>query len=74
MTITNFKREVDIIYKGELAVELKEGENTIFNAYVPNIKDKEKIVAYSYFTNHSLEVENWEGTAGKVRNQEFLIN
>ena len=74
MTITNFKKEIDIVYKGELAVELKEGENTIFNAYLPNKNNKSKIVAYSYMTNHSLELENWEGTSGKLRNQEFLIN
>ena len=65
--ITNFKDTVSVLYKGKTQLEFKEGDNIILNAYFTDVKNKSKIVAYSYVANHSMEAENWQGSSGKIR-------
>ena len=45
-TLTNYEKEVDVIYKGFLPMELKEGENLIITCYLPNKKNRSRIVAH----------------------------
>ncbi len=66
-TLTNFKDTIDVVYKGQIAIEFKEGENLILTAYRPSDEIKDKIIAFSYQTNHSMEVENWEGANQSFR-------
>ena len=73
-TITNFKNEIDVIYRGELVSEFRESDNIILTGYLPNEEDRTKFIAYSYYTNHSMEVENWQGSTGAMRNKDLLVN
>lgn len=73
-TLTNLKQEVDVIYKGEIPYEFKEGENLILTCYVPNIKNKSRIIAHAIATNHSMEVENWEGKNSLLNQKSSTLN
>jgi hypothetical protein len=73
-TLTNFKHSVDVLYRGSVHLEVKEGENIILHAYLPDEKNRQKIIAYSYVTNHSMEVENWEGSTNKLRNNNIVLD
>ena len=70
-TITNHKDTVDIIYKGHLPLEMKEGENIIATGYFTNSKRRDKIIAHHFMTNHSMEVENWSGNANVLKDNDM---
>ena len=57
--LTNFKKEVLVVFKGSSTFELKEGDNLIMTGYMPNESERYKVVATSFKTNHSMEAENW---------------
>lgn len=72
-TITNNKQELDIIYQGIIPPEFKEGENLILTGYIPNINNKKVIISTTFATNHSMEVENWEGKSNQIRDKSILL-
>ena len=71
-TLTNFKNEISVIFKGIASIELKEGDNVIITGYLPNNDEKCRVVATSYNTNHSMEVENWDNTISKQRSHNSI--
>ena len=70
--LTNFKNDISVIFKGIASVELKEGDNVIITGYLPNVENKCKVVATKYNTNHSMEVENWDNTISKQRDNNSI--
>lgn len=60
MMLTNLKHDIEVLYKGSLNFETKEGETIIITGYFPNADDKQRMIATSFMTNHSMEVENWD--------------
>ena len=61
------KEEINIIFKGVANFELKEGDNIIVTGHLINNNDKKTIMATSYNTNHSMELENWQDSISKER-------
>ena len=52
---------INILYKGELKFETREGETVILTGYLPDVDNRTQMIAVEYLTNHGLEQENWEG-------------
>lgn len=65
--ITNFKETISVLYKGKSRIEFKEGDNIVLSAYYTDPDMRNRLVAFSYINNHSMEVENWQGTTNKLR-------
>ena len=59
-TATDFERDMNVIYRGDLAFETREGESLIMSGYFPNVYDRSRMVCFDFLVNHSLEAENWE--------------
>ena len=73
--ITNFKETLSVLYKGKSRIEFKEGDNIVLTAYYTDSNTRQKLIAFSYVNNHSMEVENWQGTSNKLReNNPILIS
>ena len=60
--MTDFERDISVIYRGELAFETREGETMIITGYFPNIFDRSRLVCVDFVVNHSLEVEKWDSS------------
>ena len=58
--LSDFERDVSVMYRGDLAFETKEGETLVLTGYFPNIFDKSRMVCVEFMVNHSLETENWD--------------
>ena len=52
---------VNVIYRGTLQFETKEGESVVLSGYLPDSNNKTNVIATQYMTNHSLEAEKWDG-------------
>lgn len=72
--ITNFKDTIDVVYKGKTKLQFKEGDNVVLTGYLPNSDIKNRVIATSYITNHSMEVENWQGSNFNVRESSIILN
>ena len=59
-SLTDFQRDIGVIYRGDLAFETKEGETMVLTSYFPNVYDRSKMICVEFVVNHSLEVENWD--------------
>ena len=53
--MTDFKEELDVVYKGLTKFEFKEGETLVMTAYCPDLTNRKKVVAIDYLTKHSME-------------------
>lgn len=52
---------INILYKGDLKFETREGETVILTGYLPDADNRTQMIAVEYMTNHGMEQENWEG-------------
>ena len=52
--------EVNVIYRGKVAFETKEGETVVLVAYLPDAENRVSVVATEYVSNHGMEAEKWE--------------
>ena len=58
--LTDFERDTNVVYRGELAFETREGESIIINGYFPDVLERSRLICTDFVVNHSLEVQNWE--------------
>ena len=73
-TITNFKQEVDVVFRAAVGAMFKEGDNVVLTAYLPNRDNQHKIIATNVMPNHSMETENWKGNNLAPRNNNIILN
>jgi len=52
---------INILYKGDLKFETREGETVVLTGYLPDADNRTQMIAIEYLTNHALEKENWDG-------------
>ena len=72
-TMTNFKDEIDITYRGKTSVNFKEGDNVVLTGYLPNPANKTKVLATSYMPSHSMENENWRGNNLTLKSKDIVL-
>lgn len=48
-SLTDFQNDVEIFYRGATKFEFKEGETMVITAYVPDIKNKNRVTFHWYF-------------------------
>ena len=72
--MTNFKDTIDIDYQGPIKSQFKEGDKLVLTAYLPNVKQKSRLVGIDHLTNHSMETENWQGSTFKSRNKSAVFD
>ena len=60
MILTNLEQEIEVLYRGTLNFETKEGETVVITGYFPDAENRKRMIGTSYMTNHSLEAENWD--------------
>lgn len=51
---------MNVVYRGELNFETKEGETVIITGYLPDSNNRSNMIAIEYVTNHGMETEKWE--------------
>jgi hypothetical protein len=64
---------VTVFYRGETKFEFKEGETMVLTAYLPDKKDKSKIIGIEYMTKHSMDGSLWQDKVG-VERKTFGLN
>ena len=65
---TDGENEIDVLYRGTVPFECKEGSTIVSSCYFPTSGDKTRVVALDFLTNHSMEVENWSPSVEQEKN------
>eukprot|EP01016_Furgasonia_blochmanni_P030776 TRINITY_DN3192_c0_g1_i1.p1 TRINITY_DN3192_c0_g1~~TRINITY_DN3192_c0_g1_i1.p1 ORF type:complete len:238 (+),score=26.54 TRINITY_DN3192_c0_g1_i1:54-767(+) len=72
--VTDYKNEIEVIYSGTAKFEFKEGETIVLTGYVPDTRNRNRIVCVEYMTKHSMQVENWQDQQNISRRNYGLNN
>ena len=60
-TVTDFKNEIDVLYKGAMPVAFKEGDMAIMGGFLADPKTAKTFVATNVTANHEIGGNRYKG-------------